>query len=80
MFIYQKALENQNFKIKNLIIVNLKPGIINENILTENDLSNAQKAIDIDIENIKNVLSENQTAKTNKTNCENCGFRYLCEN
>ena len=78
MFIYKNAMEMQGYKVKELILINLKIDEIKEITLTNTNLEDAKKGLDNELQNIINPENSGNSPIKSSQSCQNCGFSYLC--
>ena len=80
MVIYKKAMENEKFVVKNLIILNIKEDDIKEIILEEKEIIEAENALNHDIKNITDIKNMTFSTDIFSEKCETCGYNYICQN
>lgn len=78
LFIYQKAIEEKGFAVKDLIILNLQENSHRE--INMNDF--AQKAgmeLQNILQKIKDTILSGKAVKNQTKDCYLCGYKYLCQ-
>lgn len=79
LYIYKSALENEGYKVKDTILLNLRPEGVNEVFVSEKQLEDAKIAIDKDIESILNFDGKTILKPEFNPYCKTCAYNYICK-
>ena len=77
LYLYKKALNNENIEIKKAKFINLTEDEIKEFELSSDNEKEFNSSIIKEITNLINTKELKQIDKSN--NCKHCGFNYLCK-
>ena len=78
LYIYKEALEKNNQKVKEAIILNLQSDECIKHDMTPR-LNSAEKEIKKDIKEIEETCKNNDAKANISNNCYICGYKYLCQ-
>lgn len=79
LYIYKSALEKEGYKVKDTILLNLRPEGAKEVVVSEKELAEAKLAIDSDIESILNFDGKTILKPEFNPYCKTCAYNYICK-
>lgn len=77
LYLYKKALKNENIEVKEAKLLNLTEDGIKEFVLKEDDEKDIDTSIIKEITRLINTTDFKELEKTD--NCLHCGYYYLCD-